>query len=264
MLRPLTRLLARFDLTRGWLARYYDARSERAHRHPIDVHYGIQTSSTIPGYALARDAGETTAYTGSQPSIIRSALALVDQPERTVLVDLGCGKGRVLAVASEFPFREIVGVEISPPVSAMAEANMAIVRRAFPGRSPIRIVTGDASVFPLPAEPLAIFLYRPFGEAGTRRLLAHIEAALTARSEPLTIVYYNPVWGGIFDESPLLTRAHARTIPYDPSEIGYGPDTSDTVVVWKDRRCHPGDVAPEAQRKIVVVQADWRAELAPA
>src|SRR5436190_23028247 len=35
-------------------------------------------------------------------------------------VDLGFGKGRVLLVASEFPFRGIIGVEFAPEVQDMA------------------------------------------------------------------------------------------------------------------------------------------------
>jgi SAM-dependent methyltransferase len=263
VVRALTRFLARFEATRGLLVRYYDKRADASRRHPIDVHYGIQTSGEIPGYALLRDSRDITAYAGSQPSIIRSALALIEQPENTILLDLGCGKGRVLAVGSEFPFREVIGVEISTTLAAQAQANMDIIRHNYPARCPIRVIAGDAFEYPLPDAPLAIFLYRPFGQAGTRRLLDHIEAAMPRRTEPLTIVYYNPVWGAVFDASRVLTRAYALTIPYDAGEIGFGPDESDSVVIWKDSRFHSGDVSPEAAREIVVIDAEWRVELAP-
>jgi hypothetical protein len=255
--------LSRFEATRALLERYYDRKGIGARIHPFDSQYGIQTASLIPGYALLRDPGEAgdTAYAASQPSVIRAALRLLEDHERVVLIDIGCGKGRVLIVGSEFPFREVIGVEISSTLAAMARSNIATVRRAFPARSPIRVVIANAMTYALPDGPVAIFLYRPFGEAGTATLLAHIETALQQRSHPLSIVYYNPVWGALFDASPFLTRAHALSVPYDQSEIGFGPDVDDSVVIWQDRRFATAP-SPDAGRKIVVV-GDWRAELAP-
>ncbi len=40
-------------------------------------------------------------------------------------VDLGSGKGRTLLMASEYPFRRIVGVEILPELHRAAEKNIA-------------------------------------------------------------------------------------------------------------------------------------------
>jgi hypothetical protein len=105
------------------------------------------------------------------------------------------------------------------------------------------------------------FLYRPFGAAGTASLLAHFETELQQRSHPLSIVYYNPVWGALFDDSPFLVRAHALSVPFDENEIGFGPDGHDTVVIWQDRRFAAAP-SPEARREIIAV-GDWRAELAP-
>jgi SAM-dependent methyltransferase len=202
-------------------------------------------------------------YTGSQPSIIRRAVALLPDKEITILVDLGCGKGRVLAVASEFPFREIIGVELSDTVAAIAEANMAVIRRNFPSRSPIQVVTGDAVEYPFPDAPLAIFLYNPFDEPLMRRLLTRIEAVLEQREQPITVIYYNPVSGAVLDASPWLIRAHALSLHCDESEEGFAPTATDSVVIWQDRR-HASKPSAEALRKIVQVEPGIRVELAPA
>ncbi|GAC1425182.1 MAG: hypothetical protein NVSMB5_19460 [Candidatus Velthaea sp.] len=271
MVKPVLRRLLSLAVgsrpVRDWFIRLYDGRSPHAgwgREHPIDIQYGIRTSGSLPGFVLqagSAAAKTKTAYAGSQPSIIRRALALVLVPERTVLLDLGCGKGRVLAVASELPFRAVIGIELSATVARMAEANMQIVRRNFPGRPPITVVAGDAVEYPFPASPLAIFLYNPFGEAPIARLRARIEEALETSDRPITVVYYNPVWGAVFDASPRLCRAHAVSFPYDESEIGFGPDSGDTVVIWTDRVHSSGAVSAEAARPIVVTVPDWRAEL---
>ena len=44
--------------------------------------------------------------------------------EQLVFVDLGSGKGRTLLLASEYPFRRIVGVELSPKLHRIAKTNV--------------------------------------------------------------------------------------------------------------------------------------------
>ena len=41
-----------------------------------------------------------------------------------VFVDLGSGKGRMLLVASEFPFRQVIGVELAQELHEIAEGNI--------------------------------------------------------------------------------------------------------------------------------------------
>jgi SAM-dependent methyltransferase len=256
-IRRAAGLAFRFEPLRQWRIRQFDHWFRR--RHPIDVQYNMRTGGAISSeilYRSARAAADRNFYVGSQPVVVRGSLALVPDPHRTVLLDLGCGKGRVLAVASEIGFREIVGVELSPSVAAIARENIANVRRKFPGRSPMRVITGDAVEFPLPDAPLAIFLFHPFGAASMRRLIARIETALEARSQPITVVYYNPVCGLLFDASPALVRAHALTIPYDDFELrGSGPRPHSTVVLWQDRRHAAGEPPPQARRPIVVLDS---------
>jgi tRNA1(Val) A37 N6-methylase TrmN6 len=58
-------------------------------------------------------ASQILPYAGSQPSIVRAGIALLPDHNQYAFVDLGCGKGRALMVASEFSFARLVGVEIS-------------------------------------------------------------------------------------------------------------------------------------------------------
>lgn len=64
-------------------------------------------------------------------------------------VDLGSGKGRVLLVASEFPFHKIIGVEISPELTALARRNIASYRGAQKCRD-INVVCMDFADFEFP------------------------------------------------------------------------------------------------------------------
>ncbi|MCC2656070.1 MAG: hypothetical protein K0Q76_1178 [Panacagrimonas sp.] len=234
-------------------------------RHPFDVAHGIDTSGTVPvaHLQLGADAsGHAVLYAGSQPSIVRRALATLPLPlESFCFVDLGCGKGRALVVASEFPFRDIVGVELSEALVATACANAAVVARRFPQRCGIRVVTRDASAFELPAGDLVLYLYNPFGAPLVARVVETLERAMA--SDParrVFVVYYNPVAAHCFDASAALCRFSAEQIPYADDEQGYGPDPDDAVVVWQSRR--HAVPARSADRSIVLQAGGVRATLA--
>ena len=233
--------------------------------HPFDLAHGVQTSGRLPGYLLQPDDpfdAPTVAYIAAQPSIIRAALATVPQPERCHFFDLGCGKGRPLLVASEFSFAGLTGVELAPALAAIALSNAATFARAYPERRRITIVNGDATQLGYPAGSLAIFLYNPFGRPLVARVLANLAAAMQAAPREVYVIYYNPTWAELFDASPAFERRFAAHLPYDAGEAGFGPDASDTVVVWQNRgNPHPKPPG-DASLPVTVTIPGWRAEIA--
>jgi SAM-dependent methyltransferase len=231
--------------------------------HPFDRYYGTDTSGSAPAEALPADEhlrAQAFPYGGSQPSIVRRALEALPSVDWCTFLDLGCGKGRPLFVASEFPFRDICGVELSPRLAEIARRNAAIIARRYPQRTAVRLAVGDASTFPLPAGDLVLFLYHPFGAELIANVVAGVEAAIAAEHRSVYIVYYNPVCGYCFDASPLLRRRFARVLPYAAEEFGYGPDKDDLVVIWQSAAA-PAPPAP-ADARIVVAKSGARALLA--
>ena len=263
--RPLLRAAARVPPLRRALIRAYDGRDSGngwSRPHPYDLREGIRTSGSVPGFLL--QPGDdidrpSTNYGGCQPSVVRHAMAQLPDPRRLAFADLGCGKGRVLAVASEEPFRAIVGVELSPELARIGGRNAAIVAARHPERTRIAVVHGDATTADLPAGPLVLFMYRPFGADVMARLMARLEAEPTRERY---LVYVNPVFGGVLDGSPILRRRHAATVPRAAEEIGFGPDAEDTVVIWESGVDGPPR-GGAAERPIVVNAAGWHAELGP-
>jgi SAM-dependent methyltransferase len=191
--------------------------------------------------------------------VIRAALDALPPLRNATFIDLGCGKGRPLLVAAERPFREVVGVDLSSELAGIARSNAAIMQARQSGRAPIRVVVGDAASYPLPSGDVVLFLYNPFGAPIVAEVLAGVERAIAAERRAIYIISYNPVHGGLFDASPVLTRRWARMVPCAREEIGYGPDAEDAVVIWQG-----GDAPPPANRadhRIVLTIPDARAEL---
>jgi len=220
--------------------------------HPFDKFYGIDASTDASGFVRAYG------YVGSQAGVVRGALKALGDTRDYAFVDVGCGKGRVAIVASEFPFREITGIELSPELADIARRNVEKMSQRFPGRPPITIRTGNVLDFALPPGKSVLYMYHPFGREVMKRFAAKLESALEAPDAPeIFVVYCNPVCGEILDASPALSRWYADVIPYDPSEIGFGPDENDTVVIWQSaRHAHP---TPHNRigRKIVVLEPTW-------
>jgi SAM-dependent methyltransferase len=205
--------------------------------HPIDRMYGIDTSGVVQAENIHPDPSLQSlivAYVGSQPSIVRRAVSALGDIKDYAFVDLGCGKGRVTTVASEFPFRAVLGVELSSALSATARANAATIARQFPDRPQVTIANANVVDFPLPAGKLVLFNYHAFGAELIANIVAKCEAALASGELPhMFFVYYNPVHAEAFDASPALERFYVEQIPYDKSEIGFGPDRSDIVAIWQ-------------------------------
>jgi SAM-dependent methyltransferase len=255
--------VARFEPIRYVLFKYSDKRYMHLFPvHPFDKQYGIRTSGFLPGSVLRLPDPDKKNSLGVQPSIIRRALNLLPHHNNATFLDLGCGKGRALVVASEFPFRSVIGVEISLELVRVAKKNAQVMGQNLPEQTPITVVNGNALDYALPEGNLIVFLYNPFGEYLIRGLLTKIETALLKKDSSIWVVYINPVWGHLFDTSPALSRIYAESVPYDPREIGFGPDSSDVVIIWQDAKSASVNASKGADRGIVVTDFGRRAELA--
>jgi SAM-dependent methyltransferase len=188
-------------------------------------------------------------------------LTTLPRLEECTFIDLGCGKGRPMLVASEFPFRDIIGVELSPKLAEVARKNAAIIARRYPDRTPVRVEVGDATAYPMPPGDVVLFIYNSFDRELMLKVVQGVEQAVAADPQrSIYVVYCNPAVGACFDESPVLTRRFARMVAYTPEEKGFAEDTNDAVIVWQGGNA-PAPAAP-ADAKIVIVKDRWRAELA--
>lgn len=238
--------------------------------HPIDAQYGIETSSRVKAAQMSTGDDlvdrENIGYVGSQPSLIRRALARIDDLSQATFIDLGCGKGRALAVASEYPFRRVVGIEASEPICVQARANAAVIARKFPERTAIDIVHGNAAAPALPEAGLAIlFLYNSFGLELIDQLVAHLARAIAARPElKLFVIYYNPVYFASFDDSGAFARHSAEKNRFSPEETGSSPfgNDFDSVVIYQSLGATMQPQHDGADREIRITVPRYGADVA--
>lgn len=230
--------------------------------HPFDRRMGIAAGGCIPGCLLTSgsdaDAGNT-AYLGSPPDSVRQVLSVIANPADWAFIDVGCGMGRALAVASEFAFRSVTGIELSPDLVRVARANAAIIASRHPSRSGIVVEQGDASR-PHLTGPTVLMLYHPFGAVLMQRLVRTLQAAIDA-GYAVIVVYLNPVHGGQLDASPGFARLYAETVTHSPQDRAHAVDDDVAIVAWQ-----AGLVSqppqPGCDRPIVIAKPDWQARLA--
>jgi SAM-dependent methyltransferase len=110
-----------------------------------------------------------------------------------IFIDLGSGKGRTLLMASDYPFRRIVGVELLPALHRAAQENLGKYRSESQKCFAIESICGDATEFVFPAEPTVLFLFNPFPEAGLRRVIENLEQSLREHPRKIYLLYHNPL-----------------------------------------------------------------------
>jgi SAM-dependent methyltransferase len=110
------------------------------------------------------------------------------------LVDVGCGKGRTLMVGSEYPFKAITGIELSPVACRIAENNLTHnTRRDEAKCTAIEVRCENAVDFTVPPGHLLVTLYNPFLGATFEKCIEHLHhATLAEPGRRLWLAYINP------------------------------------------------------------------------
>mgnify|MGYP002624014150 CR=1 FL=1 len=212
------------------LARHAGGLWDRASDRTWDWRLGIETSRLIEVEDLSAPAHLKRGAMRYQPTggrAFRRAMRVVQPGPDDVLVDFGCGKGRVLLLAARYPFRAGRGVEFSPPLAEAARAHAA--RAAHEER--IEVITGDAGDYAFRDDETVIFLYNPFGPDVLERVLARLLASVGRKPRSVWLVYHQPEFAAVVERTPglrLVSRVltgHRETRLYRlvPGHKGSGP-----------------------------------------
>jgi hypothetical protein len=171
-------------------ARYGDA--------DYDWDYRVNTTSGAVGWRDRLIGMFHSAYQPTEPGAFHEMLQALQQQARAhfedlTFIDFGSGKGRTLLMASDYPFRKIVGVELLPSLHAIAQENILQYKSDSQKCFAIEAVCGDATEFVFPDEPLLLYLFNPLPESGMRRVLGNLRRTLAERPRPVFLVYHNPL-----------------------------------------------------------------------
>jgi len=225
-------------------------------RHPFDLEFGVRTSGLVAGRHLIaghRHDRHITAYYAVAPSVFRAVIVRWrrSSPQAPIdaytFIDVGAGMGRAMMLASEYPFRAVVGIELHAALARIGRRNMARWRAAGRARAPVRMLCRDATEFPLPDGPCVAFLFNPFGAPVLRRLLRAWSAQLAESPGQVDILYVNNEQESVLRREPgferlfrgQVRRSHADVVA-DRRILKGQPGREYAATSWEDCSIYRG------------------------
>ena len=184
---------------------------ERRRQRYGDMEYDwenrVNTTSGTVGWRARLLGMFHSPYQPTDPGLFREMMAsLPIEFDRFTFVDLGSGKGRTLLMASEYPFRKIVGVELIAELHRAAEQNIREYRSPTQRCAQMESVCTDACEFVFPDTPLVLYLFNPLPKAGLRTVVANLDRSVTSDPRTVYVVYHNPLLERALSESAGLTK----------------------------------------------------------
>jgi SAM-dependent methyltransferase len=180
----------------------------------------LGTSERVKLSELGLGHPERVDYEPSGWLALRSALAPSEVRPEDVFADVGCGKGRVVYQAARFyPFRRVIGVELSSRLSEQARANVERHRSRLRCKE-VEIVTADALAWDIPDELTFVYMFRPFTGTTFARMLERLIASYDRAPRSLRVLYVRPeehervMASGRVEELPLRRSLIARLRRY--------------------------------------------------
>jgi len=117
-------------------------------------------------------------------------------------LDLGSGKGRTLLMASDYPFRRIVGVELLPALNEIARNNLSVYKSDRQKCFVLESICSDGTDSAIPDGPVLIYLFNPFPAAALQKAAVNMIESFHARPRPIYVLYHNPEHERILLEIP--------------------------------------------------------------
>jgi SAM-dependent methyltransferase len=172
-----------------------------------DWDHRVDTTSATVGWRPRLLGLLHSPYQPTDPALFREMLGHLNIDFREfVFIDIGSGKGRALLMATDYPFRRIVGIELLPGLHRVAQENIGKYQSPSQQCFAVESICGDARNFELPAEPTLLYLFSPLPEPAFVQFLANLEESLHDHPRPLVLIYHNPLLESLLLSSTVLKK----------------------------------------------------------
>jgi SAM-dependent methyltransferase len=154
--------------------------------------YGLQTSQGVELEELGLADPQRVGYFPSGWLTLRRILDPAEVSSDDVFADFGSGKGRIVVLAARYPFKRVIGVELSPELHEVARRNVERNRRRLDsGR--IELVNADALDYEIPDDLTVAYFFNPFKGDIFAGVLDRLLRSLDSNPRTLRLIYVNPV-----------------------------------------------------------------------
>lgn len=166
----------------------------------FDRRFGVATSGDFTaGDVTSPNLAHGSPYQPTHERVLAHLLrTLPIEPSEYSFVDLGCGMGRALLMASELPFERVLGIEFSPSLCAMARDNVGLFRERHGQRmrcEQVDVVCDDVCNMDVPRGNVIFYLFNPFALPVLTRVLDRIDRAAAREPRDVLVAYCNSQHG---------------------------------------------------------------------
>lgn len=179
--------------------RYGDAEYDWDHR--------VNTTSATVGWRERLLGHFHSPYQPTEPALFTEMMASLEiNFQEFTFIDMGSGKGRVLLMAADYPFRRILGVELLPALHQVAQENLNAYTSDSQQCFALEAVCGDAREFVFPAEPTVLYLFNPLPEAGLIEVMKNLDDSLRQCPRVVYLLYHNPLLEPVLASHPAFNK----------------------------------------------------------
>ncbi len=159
-----------------------------------DRQHGVETDIIVEAADLqirSRSSLTANRYQASSVSAVMDAIQKLPISHRDyTFIDYGCGKGRVILLAAGFPFKRVIGIELSPLVASIARDNLTRYSGPLVSTS-IEVIEDDVLTYTPPSAPIVCFFYNPFEQTILDKVLGRLYDAFIRNGHSTFIVFYD-------------------------------------------------------------------------
>ena len=177
----------------------------------FDKEFGVETAKLVwLTNPFSKNYGHGCRYEASNALDVRWTIETsgIDTSQFT-FIDVGCGKGRPLIIASTYSFPKLIGIEYSSKLCKQAAANLhkcKVLQDRF------KIACEDATTFNFPDGDLFVFFYNPFGPPIIRKVLDNLKS-----HNGRMFITFTGQFRGELENHSWLRKVHSRntTVLYE-------------------------------------------------
>jgi hypothetical protein len=162
----------------------------------FDKRYNVETAceEALGEMGVAADAvgRGNSFYRVTWGWLIEKAISHLEiDPQRHSFIDYGSGKGKAMLIASNYPFKTIIGLEYARRLHEIATENCRRYRSADQKCHSLHSILGDVLDYTPPSGPIVCFMCNPFDETTLRAVFKSWRVRYQSGGREIRILYLN-------------------------------------------------------------------------
>ena len=210
-----------FMLTSKMISDLFDSKTiESESRHNFDGQFGTQTSAILEQFETPEEVSisrfnNSARYHPTPINSIKLALEslkkYIESYESYIFIDVGSGMGRNLLIASEYPFKRIIGIEISCYLNNIAKSNVEIFKAKTGKCADFELHYLDALNFTFPEYNMVLYFWEPFKGEVADQFIKKLTVFLSGTSIEVYLIFLRDVFSSVENSPVFKKREHIKT-----------------------------------------------------